>query len=546
MKRFSTRNFSFRARILTCFTVLTLILLVTGVIVYSLLARLQQEAKNLETDSYAGVVASARLMTAIGTNFSLAGQYVLAENAADRSEMENQLQASGRELDESLSQYRRTVFRPEDRQNSENLTGVLGPFLSAQREVVDLGRNGRANEARRVLSTKLFSSFQQVKKIIQAITEDNRVTADGSLRDIGASSTTLEKTVFLLSAFGILFAIAAAIFIYSTAAHPLRILVSAVNVLRQGDFTRRLEMGRADEFGMLANGFDRMVDEIQTLVGHVQKSSIQVSTSMTAIAATSKQQQATASEIAATTTQVGATSKEISATSKELVKTMKEVSKVAEATGTMAGSGQASLSRMEETMRHVTEAAGSINAKLTVLNEKAGNINQVVTTISKVADQTNLLSLNAAIEAEKAGEYGRGFAVVAAEIRRLADQTGVATYDIEQMVKEIHAAISAGVMGMDKFSEQVRRGMLDVQQVGEQLSQIIQEVQALVPRFEMVNDGMAAQATGAGQISEALVQLTEAAGQTVESLRQSTKAIDELNNVSGALRSSVSRFKLHA
>ena len=133
-------------------------------------------------------------------------------------------------------------------------------------------------------------------------------------------------------------------------------------------------------------------------------------------------------------------------------------------------------------MRHVMEAAGSINAKLAVLNEKAGNINQVVTTITKVADQTNLLSLNAAIEAEKAGEYGRGFAVVATEIRRLADQTAVATYDIEQMVKEIQSAVSAGVMGMDKFSEEVRRGMQEVQQVGGQLSQIIQQVQALAPR----------------------------------------------------------------
>ena len=197
-------------------------------------------------------------------------------------------------------------------------------------------------------------------------------------------------------------------------------------------------------------------------------------------------------------------------------------------------------------MRRVMDAAGSINAKLAVLNEKAGNINQVVTTITKVADQTNLLSLNAAIEAEKAGEYGRGFAVVAAEIRRLADQTAVATYDIEQMVKEIQSAISAGVMGMDKFSEEVRRGMAEVQQVGGQLSQIIQQVQEVVPRFETVNEGMQAQATGAEQISEALLQLTEAAHQTVESLRQSTSAIEDLNQVSGNLRSSVSRFKLEA
>src|SRR6266699_6172202 len=101
---------------------------------------------------------------------------------------------------------------------------------------------------------------------------------------------------------------------------------------------------------------------------------------------------------------------------------------------------------------------------LTAIQERAHDITTVVTTITKVADQTNLLSLNAAIEAEKAGEYGLGFAVVATEIRRLADQTAVATFDIEQMVKEILSAVSAGVMGMDKFSEEVRRGMQDVQQ----------------------------------------------------------------------------------
>jgi len=190
------------------------------------------------------------------------------------------------------------------------------------------------------------------------------------------------------------------------------------------------------------------------------------------------------------------------------------------------------------------EAAGAVNAKLAVLNEKAGNINQVVTTITKVADQTNLLSLNAAIEAEKAGEYGRGFAVVATEIRRLADQTAVATYDIEQTVKEIQSAVAAGVMGMDKFSEEVRRGIHEVQQVGEQLSQIIQQVQALAPRIESVGEGMQAQATGAEQITQALTQLTEAVQQTVESLGQSSLAIEELNRVSGDLRSGVSRFKL--
>ena len=334
------------------------------------------------------------------------------------------------------------------------------------------------------------------------------------------------------------------IFQSSAVTKPLNTLVASLERMRQGDFTERLAMERKDEFGVLSEGLNRLADDLSELVGQVQRSGIQVNTTATEIAATAKEQQTTAHEIAATTAQIGATSKEISATSQELVKTMNEVNHVAEETAHLAGSGQTSIGRMEATMRQIMDASGSITAKLAVLNEKTTNINSVVTTITKVADQTNLLSLNAAIEAEKAGEYGLGFAVVAMEIRRLADQTAVATYDIEKMVKEMQSAVVAGVMGMDKFSEEVRRGVEEIRQVSTHLAQIIHQVQTLTPRFQTVNEGMHAQSTGAQQISETLTQLTEAAQQTAESLRQSNMAIEQLNGAARGLQASVARFKL--
>jgi methyl-accepting chemotaxis protein WspA len=298
--------------------------------------------------------------------------------------------------------------------------------------------------------------------------------------------------------------------------------------------------------GKLASDLDEArntASELEALVQQTQKSIVEVGNSVTEIAATSKEQEATAVEVAATATEVSATSKEISATSRELVKTMGDVAMVAEHSASLASSGQAGLVHMEEIMHQVMEASGSINAKLSVLNEKADNIGHVTTTITKVADQTNLLSLNAAIEAEKAGEYGRGFAIVATEIRRLADQTAVASYDIELMVKEIQSAVSASVMGMDKFSEEVRRGIEGVQQVSGSLSQVIEQVQTLAPRFEGVNEGMQAQAHGAEQITDALAQLSEASQQTVETLRQSNQAIANVNLTMHDLSDSVSRYQ---
>ena len=182
----------------------------------------------------------------------------------------------------------------------------------------------------------------------------------------------------------------------------------------------------------------------------------------------------------------------------------------------MAAHGQESLAGMDQTMRQLADSTSSIGSKLSVISERAANINLVVTTITKVADQTNLLSINAAIEAEKAGEYGLGFLVVAREIRRLADQTAVATLDIERMVKEMQYSVSAGVMEMDKFSDQVRQGVGEVAHIGDQLGQIIAAVQGLTERFDQVTEGMRVQSQGADQIREAVVRLSEGANQTLD------------------------------
>jgi methyl-accepting chemotaxis protein WspA len=330
----------------------------------------------------------------------------------------------------------------------------------------------------------------------------------------------------------------------SKVTEPVNRLVAALDRMSQGDFTERVALQRQDEFGLLGKGLNRLADDLSGLVGQVQRSGIQVNTTATEIAATAREQQSTAHEIAATTVQINATARQISSTSKELEKTMNELNQVAAHTTELAGSGHTALTQMEATMRQITQAAAAVIAKLSVVSEKTSNINSVITAITKVADQTNLLSLNAAIEAEKAGEYGLGFAVVAMEIRRLADQTAVATYDIEKMVKEMQSAVAAGVMGMDKFSEEARHGVEEIRQVSTRLAQVIDQVQTLTPRFQVVNEGMHAQATGAQQISDTLAQLSEAAQQTAESLRQSNQAIEQLNGAARGLQTSVARFKL--
>jgi len=321
-------------------------------------------------------------------------------------------------------------------------------------------------------------------------------------------------------------------------------ILHVVTMAAQGNLTGVVDVRGDDAIGKLAEGVQVMLTSLNTLVAQVQRSGIQVTSSATEIAATAKQQEATIAEQAATTNEIVTTATEISATTKELTNTMDEVAKVADRTRSSAASGHEDLGRMESTMQQIVEAAKSIASRFEVLNDKAKNINSVVTTITKVADQTNLLSLNAAIEAEKAGEYGLGFSVVATEVRRLADQTAVATLDIEQMVKEMQMAVSSGVLSMEKFTDQVRSSAEDVNQVSSQLAEIIEQVQEFTPRFENVQQGMHFQAQGAQQITEAMVQLNESAQQSVESIHHSTSAIDLLNEAAQLLQSGVSKFRV--
>jgi len=539
------KNWTLRQRILASFAVIIAIMLLMVMVSFSSLLKIESSEETVQTDAVPGLYYSSMIRGAWVDTYVLTQRIVGLSEHRDMSAADLELyKGAEAHLKDEMVNYRKTIFTTEDRVDFEAFETRYQTYNQALAKVVGLYQQKQYEQARLALEQELTPAWVDGRKQLNVVIDSNRDQSNASTDAIRQAVTAAKVSMGVSLLVAIIAAGLCGLLLMRAIMAPMNRIVQILDIMRTGDLSSRLNLDRKDEFGAVETGFNDMMTELTSLVSQAQRSSVQVTTSVTEIAATSKQQQATATETAATTTEIGATSREIAATSRDLVRTMTEVSTAADQASVLAGSGQQGLARMEETMHSVMGAADLVNAKLAILNEKAGNINQVVVTIVKVADQTNLLSLNAAIEAEKAGEYGRGFAVVATEVRRLADQTAVATYDIEQMVREIQSAVSAGVMGMDKFSEEVRRGMSEVQQVGEQLSQIIHQVQALAPRVLMVNEGMQAQATGAEQINHALVQLGDASSQTVESLRQASSAIDELSQVAVGLRSGVSRFKV--
>ncbi|MEO6209521.1 MAG: methyl-accepting chemotaxis protein [Gemmatimonadaceae bacterium] len=486
------KSWSVRSRIIGGFAAVIAIMIALSGLSFVGLRAIRRQATQIEKDVFPGVLISARSQ-ALARELQLAiTSHAAASTVQERRiavDSIEQLLRTAAEVDEA---YRATIVEESDRQLFDAMRASREKFVAAYR---DASTDGVLTDVE--LRSHLRPPLQDYIRLSDSLFELNRKQ--------GAAATTTIAETTNRSYWALGPALLLAIFI-------------------------------AAMFSAL------LVTDVSRLIGQVQKSGVQVNSSVTEISATSKQQQATVTEIAATTAEVGATASRISLTSKELARTMADLSEVSDQTSALAQGGHGGLLRMESTMGRIGAASDLINSRLALLSEKATNIGMVVTTISKVADQTNLLSLNAAIEAEKAGEHGRGFAVVAREIRRLADQTAIATSDIEQIVKEMQSAVSAGVMGIDKFADEVRRGRESISEVTAQLTEIIGQVQLLPPSFESVNEGVQSQSISAAQISEALAQLSMASQQTADSLRQSSMAIDQLHEASRGLQSGVERF----
>jgi methyl-accepting chemotaxis protein WspA len=325
---------------------------------------------------------------------------------------------------------------------------------------------------------------------------------------------------------------------------PISTAVDAAERVASGDLSVTLEAGDQEETGKLITALAQMVTYLNSLIGQVQRSTIDLVTTANSLSAMARTQSDEVNNLGSTTTEIAAATKQISATSEELLSRMSGITQIATHTSELANSGQSALVDMELTMRHLADATHSISGRLGIINEKATVISSVTTTITKIADQTNLLSLNASIEAEKAGEFGLGFAVLAREIRRLADQTAVATLDIEQMVKEMQSSVTGGVMEMARFTEQVNQSVTDTNHISLRFGEIIQEVQTLLPQFDAVHEGMRSQSAGAKEIRDAMVTLTESVRVSAHALEQTTSATHRLEGAIDELRNEIALFKL--
>ena len=350
------------------------------------------------------------------------------------------------------------------------------------------------------------------------------------------------NVIFSLTIAVVIGVVLTALLVARSISTPIRAAVTVARQVAGGDL--RAEMGTisADETGALLDAIHTMTTDLRALIGRIQMSTATLDATATVMQSTGAEQKQVIEDHGAATAEACAAVHEISTTSQELLRTMNEVNEMASHTGHRAEEGRANLAGMDSTMQQLAKSTAVFGDKLTKIRESADRINLVIVTMAKVANQTNLLSINAAIEAEKAGEHGLGFLVVAREIAYLATQTAVASLDIERMVREMEGSVKAGVKEMGNFSTQVQGGVEEIRDISRKLGEIISAVQGISGRFEQVTVGMRAQSLGADQIRDAMGRLAEGTARTASALGDFNSATKHLRDAVDGLDNEVSRF----
>jgi methyl-accepting chemotaxis protein len=350
----------------------------------------------------------------------------------------------------------------------------------------------------------------------------------------------------IISILGIAISSVLALFIQRTIVAPINQVVSALKDIAEGDgdLTQRLQVTSKDELGDLANWFNIFIEKIHKVTTYFSETSDELNQSAQRLAETTGKtnqgvvkQQREIDLVASAITQM-------SGTVQEVRNNVAQSALDAEQADNQAIEGS---SIVNKTMESIADVSGEMERAATVianLQQETDSIGAVIDVIGGIAEQTNLLALNAAIEAARAGEQGRGFAVVADEVRSLASRTQTSTQEIKDMIERLQKGANEAVSVMENGSEQTSSSVKYAEHAGASLTNITEAVTVIKEMSQHISAATQEQSTVTEEINQNIINISQVASQTAEESRIIATGSEELTALANQLRSSISQFKL--
>ncbi|HBA88169.1 MAG TPA: methyl-accepting chemotaxis protein [Geobacter sp.] len=537
-------NFKVGTKLLSAFILIALISAIVGTVG----VRKIHEVDDADTALYEKMAVPLAGLAQISIHFQEVG--VDLRNLVEAKE-DKERQAAMESISKLRQEIRSRVEKLEKSISSEEARKLLTDFKEARKvyggdidKVQELVKSGKGDEALALLQGDLRKAaaheMHTIDMIIDSLEKQAKLTSDHNTATANSASTLM----IILVVAGALTAFGCGIFMTRMITSPLQEAVSVANAIGAGDLTVDIKVNSSDETGELMAALMKMTANLRTIIGQVADTSTQVASASNQLHATSDQIATGAEEVASQAGTVATAGEEMSATSSDIAQNCQMAAEGARQASETAQNGAAVVERTVRVMGQIADKVQESSRTVENLGARSDQIGAIIGTIEDIADQTNLLALNAAIEAARAGEQGRGFAVVADEVRALAERTTRATREIGEMIKAIQSETRGAVTAMEEGVKQVEAGTAEAAKSGAALQEILEQINNVAMQIHQVATAAEEQTATTSEISCNIVQITQVVQQTSQGAHESAGAAAQLHANSEELQRLVRQFRL--
>jgi methyl-accepting chemotaxis protein len=430
----------------------------------------------------------------------------------------------------------------EERKLYQTSLDLLGEYKKPVEGVVDVAGSD-LNAATMFMGTA-DDKFQVLNKNLQELLElENRLSKeryDSSLATFGRVSTV--SVVVLFAA--VVLSLFISIFMAKLILAPIRRTIEVIKDVSTGDLTKKIDIVSYDEIGEMAGHFNVFVEKLHDAITHVAKSSNEVASAATTLDHATEEMASGVEEAVVQVSSVAAASEEMSKTSSEIAQNCVMAAKSSEEANRSVNTGETVIKETITVMNRISDRVKESAEVIRSLGTRSDQIGQIVGLINDVADQTNLLALNAAIEAARAGEHGRGFAVVADEVRKLAERTSHATKEISDTIRAMQAETKKAVSSMEDGVNEVGIGTMEAAKSGEALKEILFQIGKVSGEINQIAVASEEETATTNEIATSIQQISQVMQKTAGRIQENASASSQLAGLSKGLESMVGQFKL--
>ena len=471
---------------------------------------------------------------------------ILARSPAEQLKYSDMLKGFEQRMEKADAEFEKAIISPEIKDAFKEFVTTHVAFVPYQNRIVELALANKQEESVVALrSDAAISAAKAQQAALDKLVQLNIVAAKQTSEENVSQAESAQRLMLIVLGFSVLTAIGLGFFIAQVISRPVRELADKAQAVASGDLTVELTTNSNDEIGQLSVAFMRMVGNLRDTIGQVGEASSAVASASSEISSSTEQMAAGSQE---QTSQAGEVASAVEEMTKTIVENSKNAGNTAETARKAKEAAEQGGAVVEETvagMKRIAEVVIRSAVTVKALGKSSDEIGAIIGVIDDIADQTNLLALNAAIEAARAGEQGRGFAVVADEVRKLAERTTKATKEIAGMIKTIQGDTTGAVASMDEGTMEVENGIKLADRAGASLKEIVGMIQNLTDMVGQIAAASEEQSSASEQISKNVEGISAVTGETAQGTQQIARAAEDLNRLTETLQHLLDKFKLN-